>query len=555
MAMSVPKMGMGRFMKEGARHYRGTDEVVERSIEACNDLAAVVRSCYGPYGMNKMVINHLEKLFVTNDAATILKELDVEHPAAKMLVMASERIEEEVGDGTNAVIILAAALLEHASELIAMGLKPVEVANGYEQAMDKALSLLPSLVCENVTDLRSEQQLTRAIRPSIMSKQLGYHDMLASLIAKACVQIMPKGELMLNVDNIRVCKILGSSVNESTVMNGMVFKRQAEGQLKRIDDAKIVVYTCPFDLTATETKGTVLINTAAELLNYSKGEEDEVQKQVDTLKEAGVNCVVSGGKFGDLYLHFLNAAGIMAVRIMSKFDLRRVCRTVNATALTRIMPPTPDQLGHCSAVHTDEVGDTEVVVFRQDAALGKVATIVVRGSSENVLDDIERAIDDGVNTVKALTKDDRVVCGAGACELELARQIESYGEKCAGIEQYSIKKFALALEALPKQLADNAGLKSTDLLSKLCAAHNDGKSYAGVDVTRSLHTGGTQVCVLEDAKEAGIVDLYSIKEWTLKLATNAAMTVLSIDQIIMAKQAGGPAPPKTGRAMDGNDPE
>jgi len=229
----------------------------------------------------------------------------------------------------------------------------------------------------------------------------------------------------------------------------------------------------------------------------------------------------------------------MGIRLNSKFDVRRLCKTVGATALPKISVPTPEEIGHCDNVYLDEIGETEVVIFQQDKdnKHSQVSTIVVRGSSDNLMDDIERAIDDAVNNVKALVKDNRLVPGAGAVEIELARQIDRFGEVHPGLEQYSIQKFSLALESLPKQLADNAGVRSTDILSKLYAEHQQGNKTAGFNI----ETGGVL-----DAVAAGIMDLYLTKYWAIKLATNAATTVLKVDQIIMAKPAGGPKgrPPK-----------
>lgn len=549
MAMNVPQMGMQRFMKEGTRHFKGIEEAVQRNIEACKDLAATTRSCFGPKGMSKMVINHLEKLFVTNDAATIMGQLEVQHPAAKMIVLAAQMQEQEIGDGTNTVVILAASLLEHASELLNMGLKPIEIVDGYERAMECALTTLDESVVETLADIRNEQQVQRAVRSAVMSKQYGNEDLIAQLVTKACMAIMPQNESGFNVDNIRVTKILGSSLAQSTVMNGMVFRRNAEGEILKCKNAKIAVYTCAFDITQTETKGTVLLNTAAELKGYSRGEEAEIEKQLNAIAESGVTCVVSGGKFGDLYLHHLNSRGIMAVRLTSKFDLRRLCRSVGATPMTGIMQPQAENIGHCDEVCVEEMGDTEVVAFRHSQHRGRVATIVLRGSSDNMLDDIERAVDDAVNTVKAASKDGRMVSGGGAIEVEMSRKVDGVASSCAGIEQYAIRQYALALDSLPKQITDNAGMKSTEVLAKVVAAHAAGSGHACIALDGVGEHG------VGDAQQLGLVDLVSLKRSAIKLATNAANTVLLIDQIIMSKPAGGPKPKSGPRAMDGGDDE
>uniref|UniRef100_A0A1I7X750 T-complex protein 1 subunit theta n=1 Tax=Heterorhabditis bacteriophora TaxID=37862 RepID=A0A1I7X750_HETBA len=551
MAMNIPKSGYNRFMKEGAQHFKGTDEAVQRNIEACVELASQMRSAYGPNGMNKMVINHIEKLFVTNDAATILRELDIQHPAAKIIIMACQMQEKQIGDNTNTVVILAAALLEHAAQLINMGLTPQEVAAGYEQAAEKAFDIIPSLVIKEATDLKDINQVKQFIRSAITSKQYDNEEVIADLVAKACVQTVPSNSFNFNVDNIRICKIIGSGVdtsqvilNNSYVMNGMVFKRGAEGEVKKAENARIAVYTCPFDLTQTETKGTVLIENAEELLGFSKGEEQEVESQIKGLVDNGVQVVVAAGKFGDLYLHFLNKYKIMAVRLVSKFDLRRLCRTVGAQAQARICAPAVNLLGTCDSIYVKEIGEESVVVFDKKGERGSVATIIIRGSSQSRIDDVERAVDDAVNTYKALTKNGKMLPGAGAVEIELARQIESWGEKCPGLEQYSIKKFAHALETLPKSIAENAGINATDILTKLYAAHEGGHVNAGIDIWKHE---------VMDAGENHIYDLFAGKKLAIKLATDAAATILRVDQIIMAKQASGGPKPRGPKPQDEDD--
>uniref|UniRef100_A0A7N9AQW1 T-complex protein 1 subunit theta n=1 Tax=Mastacembelus armatus TaxID=205130 RepID=A0A7N9AQW1_9TELE len=479
MALHVPKApGFAQMLKDGAKHYSGLEEAVFRNIRACKELSQTTRTAYGPNGMNKMVINHLEKLFVTNDAATILRELEVQHPAAKMIVMASHMQEQEVGDGTNFVLVFAGALLEVAEELLRMGLSVSEVN----------MSIFPE-----------------------------------------------SGNF--NVDNVRVCKILGCGVTASSVLHGMVFKKEAEGDVTSVKDAKIAVFSCPFDCMVTETKGTVLINNAQELMDFSKGEEGLMEAQIKAIQEAGANVVVTGGKVADMALHYANKYKLMVVRLNSKWDLRRLCKTVGAVALPRMTAPTPEEMGHCDSVYLTEVGDTQVVVFKHEKEDGAISTVVIRGSTDNLMDDIERAVDDGVNTFKVLVRDKRLIPGAGATEIELAKQITSYGESCPGLEQYAIKKFAEAFEALPRALAENSGVKGSELISKLYASHHEGNKNMGFDIEGE----GPAV---KDMLEGGILEPYLVKHWGIKLATNAAITVLRVDQIIMAKAAGGPKAPK-----------
>lgn len=534
MALPVPKSMIQSMMKEGAKSYRGLEEAVYRNIEACRQLTKILRSSYGPNGMNKMVINHLDKLFVTNDAATMLNELEVQHPAAKMLLFASQMQEQEIGDGTNLVLIFAGALLDSAEELLRMGLSPAEVIEGYEMACKKAVETLPELVCYTIKDLRNIEEVSKAIKPAITSKQYGNEEFLSELIAKACLKVYPSHG-NFNVDNVRVSKIMGSGIYSSNIINGMVFKRAVEGDVTKVNDAKICVLSCPLDSMATETKGTVKITNADELMSFSKSEEDLLEAQIKSIADAGCNVIVTGGKAADMAVHFCNKYKIMVVRLMSKFDLRRLCRATQATALPRMTAPTPEEAGRCDVVFVDEIGDTSVVVFKQDREDNAVATIVVRGATTNIMDDIERAIDDGVNSFKCLTRDGRMVPGAGAVEMELAQRVSRYGQTIPGLEQYAIKKFAEAFEIVPRTMAENAGVKATELISNLYAAHNNGEKNIGFDIEGE----GTAT---RDVMEADILDSFLVKYWGLKFASNAACTVLRVDQIIMAKQAGGPKP-------------
>ncbi|XP_030060149.1 T-complex protein 1 subunit theta isoform X2 [Microcaecilia unicolor] len=536
MALHVPKApGFAQMLKDGAKHYSGLEEAVFRNIQACKELAQTTRTAYGPNGMNKMVINQLEKLFVTNDAATILRELEVQHPAAKMIVMASHMQEQEVGDGTNFVLVFAGALLDLAEELLRMGLSVSEVIEGYEKACRHALEVLPDLVCSSAKNLQDVEEVASLLQTSVMSKQYGNEIFLSKLIAAACVSILP-GSGNFNVDNIRVCKILGSGICSSSVLHGMVFKKETEGDVTSVKDAKIAVYSCPFDGMTTETKGTVLIKSAEELMNFSKGEENLMELQVKAIANTGANIVVTGGKVADMALHYANKCNLMVVRLNSKWDLRRLCKTVGGTALPRMTVPTPEEMGHCDSVFLSEVGDTQVVVFKHEKEDCAISTIVVRGSTDNLMDDVERAVDDGVNTFKVLTRDKRLLPGAGATEIELAKQITSYGETCPGLEQYAIKKFAEAFEALPRALAENSGVKANEVISKLYAVHQEGNKNMGFDIEG-------EGAAVKDVLESGILDTYLGKYWGIKLATNAAVTVLRVDQIIMAKPAGGPKPP------------
>jgi len=546
MALHVPTApGFASMMKDGSRFFSGLEEAVIRNIGACKEFAETVQTCYGPNGMNKMVINHLDKLFVTNDAATIIRELEVEHPAAKMMILGSQMQENEIGDATNFVIILAGQLLKQAEDLIRMGLKPTEIADGYERALDKALEILDTLVCTEVKNTKDLKEVEKAIRSAVMSKQYGSEDFLASLITKACISILPE-KTTFNVDNVRICKILGSGLSNSEVVQGMVFRRCVESNITSKENCKVAVFTCPVDALQTETKGTVLIKTAEELTNFSRGEETQLENQIKAIADSGAGVIVSGGKIGDMALHFINKYNMMAVRLVSKWDIRRLAKATGATALPRMTAPTSEELGMADSVSLDELGDTEIVVFKVGSDESRISTIVVRGSTDNYMDDIERAIDDGVNVFKGICKDGRLTAGGGATEIEMARQISAWGETHPGLEQYSIGKYAEAMEVIPRVLAENSGVKPKEVISKLYAAHSEGNKNIGFDIEGESGD-------VKDCAESGVFDLLLAKKWALKYATNAACTVLRVDQIIMAKRAGGPKARDTSGPMDKDD--
>jgi len=550
MSLSIPNAPNAGLFKGGYQNYDAEDGAVIRNIDACRTIAQTVQTSLGPYGRNKIVINHLQKMILTSDAATILRELEVVHPAAKLVVMASQQQEAEMGDATNLVIVLAGELLKKAEELIRMGLKTSDIVLGYEKAQNAALQTLEELVCDKVADIRSQQELSKAIRTVVAAKQSGSEDFLADLVAEAVLAVLPKNPINFNVDNVRVVKIMGGSLAQSKVVKGMVFARQPEGTITKATKAKVGVFSCPVDISQTETKGTVLLHNAKEMMDFTKGEENQVEQIVKELHDSGMRVVVAGSTIGELALHYLNRYNILVIKVLSKFELRRLCRVVGATPLARLGAPMPDEMGSIDIVETLEIGGDRVTVFRQENEQTRTATLVLRGATQNHLDDVERAIDDGVNVVKAITRDARLVAGAGATEMQLIERVKAVADRTSGLAQYSIRKYAEAFEVIPRTLAESAGLDATEVLARLYVAHAAQKGHkdtewsTGVDIENNDNTGTL------DAKEEGILDLWVSKSWAIKLATEAARTVLSVDQIIVARQAGGPKMP--GKAQQGN---
>lgn len=291
------------------------------------------------------------------------------------------------------------------------------------------------------------------------------------------------------------------------------------------------------------------------MLDFTKGEESQLEKVIKEIHDSGVRVVVAGQTVGELALHYLNRYEILVIKVLSKFEIRRLCRVVGGTPLARLGAPMPDEMGKVDVVETEEIGGDRVTVFRQENEATKTATIVIRGATQNFLDDVERAVDDGVNVIKAVTRDPRLVPGAGATEMELVERISALGDKTPGVMQYAIKKYGEAFEVIPRTLAESAGLDATEALSRLYAAHHKKDNWAaGINLEVCSHMPfGSEFDIdtpqdekgtgILNATEEGILDLLAAKQWAIKLATDAACTVLSVDQIIVARQAGGPKPP------------
>ncbi|KAI0090887.1 T-complex protein 1 [Irpex rosettiformis] len=562
MSLKVPKAQNIQLFKEGYKHLQGLEDAVLRNIQAVSELSDLVRTSFGPNGRNKLLINHLGKLFVTSDAATIIREIEVVHPAAKLLVMASQAQEAEMGDATNTVLIIAGELLKKAEHLLIMGLHPSEITRGYELALKKGLEELETLSHSSLPTPLTQSTLATALKPAIASKQYGYEDALSSLVAEAALAVMPPNPKNFNVDNVRVVKIMGGSLAGSKVVRGMVFGREPEGNVKRVTKGKVAVFTCGLDIAQTETKGTVLIKNADEMLNFTTGEEKHLEKIFQEIADSGVKVIIAGSTVGELALHYLNRMNIAVLKVLSKFELRRVCRVVNATPLARMGAPTPEEAGHVDVFECIEIGGDRVTVLRQlaegdegydpndkTAEKTKTATVVLRGATSNHLDDLERAVDDGVNVIKALLKDGRLVPGAGATELELAKRVDAYGAGLKGLSQHAVRRWATALEVIPRTLAENAlgGAEGNEVVSRLWAKHEQkGGEAWGVDVEEE--TDGTL-----DATEHKILDSLVAKQWAIRLATDAAVSVLSVDSIIMSKPAGGPKIPQQAGNWDDDD--
>lgn len=334
-----------------------------------------------------------------------------------MIVMAAKMQETECGDATNFVLTLAGELLEQAESLVKMGLHSSYIIIGYEAALKKCIEFLEKMSIYELKDIRDPLQVSEAVRSSLSSKLSNYSDFFSGLLADACCKCCPKNPNNFDIEYIRVGKILGGSIYDSFILHGLMVNRNSETTINSVKNAKIVVYGSPIDTQASETKGTILIKNANELLNYTKSEEEHAEKVIKSIADSGATCIVSGGTVSDICLHYIEKYKMMCVRVMSKFELRRICKCLGATGLVRMGAPTPEEMGYADEVSVQEIGSQKVTIFKRENEDCKLATIVLRGSTNNILDDIERALEDGVNLYRMALKDAKFVPGAGSTEI------------------------------------------------------------------------------------------------------------------------------------------
>ena len=556
MALSIGKgNSFSDLLKDGYKHFQGVDETTNQNIQACKDISQMTRTSMGPNGRNKIVLNQLEKMFLTKDTNTILEEMEVVHPAAKLMILAARHQQAEFGDGTGFVLAFSGELLAAAEDLLQTGLKPADIVAGYEEALKITLDELPKFICDPLVDWKNERELEKILYSVISTKQYGLESVLVPLIVKACVTGMAAGPRSFSPECVRVVKIAGGSVSDSVLMNGMILEREPEtSKVRSVSNAKVAVFSCPIDLATTETKGTVLIRNAQEMLSFSKDEESSCERTMQQLHESGVRILVTNGTVGDLMVHFANRLGIAITKVATKFDLKRLCRSIGATPCQRFGPVEEHELGFCERMEVVEIGGSRCTLFH--APQGRTISLVIRGATGNKLDDVERTIDAGLAVISAAIRCSHekvgLMPGAGAVEMQLARTVREYAKGITGVQQYAIEKFGQAFQVIPRILAENSGLDLTQTMGKLVAVHDELSSEnaqfnnccIGIDVEIDNVKGG-----LLNAKEQGIFDLFHAKKSAIQLAAEAALTILRVDQIIMSRMAGGPKP-RSGKQDD-----
>jgi len=519
-------------LKDGFKTYSGVEEAIIRNIEAVKEISNMTRTSLGPNGMNKFIINHLDKIFLTKDSGVMCKELEVNHPAANLIVKSSNIQETECGDNTNYCITYAGELLNSAEQLIKSGVHITDIISGYEKGLLKATELLESSKLYEVSDIRSVEEVSKIIRPVIMTKVVrGQEDFLSSLIAEACILTCPKNAINFNEENVRVAKMLGGSIYDSLVIKGMVVVRHIEGAITQVEKCKVAVFNCPFENIGAETKDTVLFKSAEELLGYTKSEEETIEKVVKGIVDAGIKAVIVGGSVSNMAIHYLDRYKVLVLRTLSKFELRRIAKAVGATPLVRLGTPSAEEMGYADKIAVDEIGSQKCVVIERNSEENKMATILVRGSTNNLLDNIERIIEDGVNSYKNLCRSNKFVSGAGAIEAYLSNALKEYAKTNTSLEQYSLTKFGESFEIIPRTIMENAGLKVNEGVAQILSKNLTEATFGVNFITGEIQNAFTELRVF---------DHMDTKKWAIKFALDAVLTILRVDQIVLSKPAGGP---------------
>ncbi|MFB6182642.1 MAG: thermosome subunit alpha [Candidatus Nanohaloarchaea archaeon] len=527
-------------MSEDSERQTGED-AQENNIEACKTVSKAVRTTLGPKGMDKMMVDSVGDIVVTNDGVTILEEMDLEHPAAKMMVEVAQTQEEEVGDGTTTAVVLSGELLKQAEDLLDQEIHPTLITKGYRMAREKSQEVLRE-IAEDVS-LEDEDTLEKVAQTAMTGKSAeSEREFLSEIAVDAVKQVSEeKGDrLQINKDQIKIEKSQGGSVDDTELIQGVILDKEKvhSGMPTNVENAKIALLNTPIEVKETETDAEINISDPSQLRSFVEEEEGQLKEMVEKIEEVGANVVLCEKGIDDIAQHYLAKKGILAIRRVSSDDIDRLANATGAKPITSIEDMKEDDLGTAGEVTERRIGG-EAMTFVQECPETKSVSILIRGGTEHVVDEIERAMEDSIGGVASALRDGKVVGGGGATEMELAQQISDYAETVGGREQLAINAFADALEVIPRTLAENAGYSPIDSLVKLRNKHEEGQRDAGIDV----NTGNSK-----DLFEGGVVEPLQIKTQAVSSASESAEMILRIDDVISAEgfsdgggdEAGGP---------------
>ena len=521
-------------LKEGASQTKGRD-AQKNNIAAAKLISEVVRSSLGPRGMDKMLVDGLGDVTITNDGATILKEIDVQHPAAKMMVEISKATDNEVGDGTSSVVVLAGALIEKAEELITKDVHPTIIVDGYRKSALKSIEIFNHLAQK--IDPGNKSELIRVARTSMQTKLVSRDsDELSEVVVNAALQVSEPNEsaYMMDIDDVKVEKKTGGSLRDTKLIKGIVLDKEVVhgGMPKRIEKAKIALVNSALEIEKTEFDAKININSPDQMKMFLEEENKMLKNMVDKIISSGANVAICQKGIDDIAQHYLAKSNVLSVRRVKESDMTKLSRATGARIVNNLEDLSSKDLGSADLVEERKV-ETDKWVFIEGCKHPKAVTILIRGGSQRVVDEAERSIHDALMVTKDVMEKPSIVAGGGSPESYVAGKLREWSSTLSGREQLAADKFAESLEVIPLALAENAGMDPIDTLTELRSKQTKGSKWSGIDAR-----GGKVV----DMSKQDIVEPLSVKEQIIKSATEVASMILRIDDVIASSKSGGGPP-------------
>ncbi len=514
-------------LKEGTTRETGKD-AQRNNIEAAKAIADTVKTTLGPKGMDKMLVDSLGDITISNDGATIMKQMDVDHPAAKMIVEIAKSQDQEVGDGTTSAVVLAGELLKQAEVLLDQNVHPTVISNGYKIASSKAMEIIEKVAKKGITD----EELKNIAKTAMTGKNVGgVADYLAEIAVKAVKYIAEKrdGKTVVDVDNILVQKKFGGGITDTQLIEGVVIdKEKVHPRMPVVvKNAKIALLDSGLEIKKTEIDAKVQITDPSKIQAFLDQEEETLREMVHKIKKAGANVVFSQKGIDDLAQHFLSKEGIYGVRRVKKSDMEKLARATGGKIITNLDDLSPADLGYAEQVEEKKIGDDRMT-FITGCKYPKSVSILIRGGTQHTIDEVDRALHDALKVVGVTLEDGTLVPGGGAIEAEIAKELRKFAPTIGGREQLAIEAFANAVEVIPRTLAENAGMDPIDTLLQIRAEHEKGHLNIGVDAING---------VVGDVYSKNVIEPARVKKHAIESATEVATMLLRIDDVIAAKKS------------------
>jgi len=526
-------------LREGTKREKGRG-AQSNNIMAARAISDAVKSTLGPKGMDKMLVDSMGDVVITNDGATILKEIDVEHPAAKMIVEVAKAQDEQCGDGTTTAVILTGELLRTAGDLLEQNIHPTVITRGFQMAAEKAVEVLNKLA---ITIKPGDKNTLKDIAMTSMASKgaSSAKEILADVVVESITSIAEKinGKTFVDLDNIQVQKKQGGTINDTEIIKGIILDKERvhEGMPKTIKNAKIALLDAALEVKKTEVDAKIEIRDPSQLQAFLDEEESMLKKMVEKVKNSGADVLICQKGIDDLAQHFISKAGIYAVRRAKKSDMEKLAKATGAKIVASLEDLTAKDLGYAGNVEEKKFGDDKMT-FVTDCKNPKAVSILVRGGTEHVVDELERALHDALSVVKSALEDGKMTVGGGAAATAIAMALRDYAPTVGGREQMAIEAFANAMEVVPKTLSENAGLDPIDIMLELRREHKKGHKNAGVDVLNGK---------VGDMLKNKVIEPLNVSLHEIQAASEAATMILRIDDVI-ASRGGGPSMPPGGPA-------